>query len=1013
MKYLLKIIVLTAVCACSNAVLWAQPYSTIEVPKPPKYETRELKSEKTGEGKLGVIKRFGQNAKTRFNFYFNAKTKINDVVDNAKLQYTEDYTKLLSFYNYSLDATSQQKAELDSVIYKATAGILLHDLRSDWVDNMYMLIGKAYLLQKNYDSAQYVFQYINYAFAPKDDGYDIPIGSNSYNESGTFSVATKEKKGLLNKMIAMPPSRNESFIWQARNYIESGYPNEAMGLIQILRNDPHYPKRLNSELDEMSAYAFYKLNAYDSAAYYLSKSLDEADTRQERARWEYLIAQLYTRAGKTDDAVKYYEKSMKHTINPVMEVYARLASISLNNSGKKEDYLKSNLEDLVKMAKKDKYELYRDIIYYAAAQVALEMKDYKTAQKYLLKSIANSIANPSQRSLAFVQLGDINYTQKTYDYSYNYYDSTDIKMIDSLSQGRVNFRKPPLKIISENLTAIHLQDSLLHIASLPEAQRDAEVRKIVRKLRKEKGLKEEVSSGGSAGALSSLNQNNSSQPVFSQSSGEWYFANASMKAKGYSEFKSLFGNRPNADNWRRQSAVALAGNNNANNTVSLDTANKGAFTNNPYTEDGDITFESVMNTLPTVPEKVVEANRLVVEALYKNAQVFQNNLEDYESAIAAYEEILKRQADTKYKEELLFNLAYLYGKINNTAKADEAKQNLKSQFEKGEYIQKLNPPKKSEKDIAITKQYEGIYNKFLAGKYDEALAEKKIADSIHGKTYWNPQLSFIESIYYIQQRQDSLAIIQLNNIVSTSDNKDFAEKAKTMINVLKRRTEIENYLTNLQVTRNEDEPSAVVNTNVPEKKTEIQKLEPNKEEPKKEELKKQEPEKTKPVVVAQDSIKAEIKEPLVNITDNTETKDSTATKPATPAIKGFAYNAADAHYVMMVFNDVAPTFVSEARNAFSRYNAENIKTKWLQGGTIDKITDANNILLLGMFGNADGALNYYNKIKPEAATRIVPWLTADKYSFLIISAANLNVLKENKDLPTYKEVLTKALPGVF
>ena len=67
-----------------------------------------------------------------------------------------------------LNNTAAQKTELDSVIYKATAGILLHDLRSDWVDNLYLLIGKAYYLRKDFDSASMTFQFINYNLFPKE-----------------------------------------------------------------------------------------------------------------------------------------------------------------------------------------------------------------------------------------------------------------------------------------------------------------------------------------------------------------------------------------------------------------------------------------------------------------------------------------------------------------------------------------------------------------------------------------------------------------------------------------------------------------------------------------------------------------------------------------------------------------------------------------------------------------------------------------------------------------------------
>ena len=73
------------------------------------------------------------------------------------------------FYPYTLENTASQQVELDSVIYKSTAGILLHDLRNDWVDNLYLLIGKAYYFRKTFDSAALTFQFINYNLFPQEE----------------------------------------------------------------------------------------------------------------------------------------------------------------------------------------------------------------------------------------------------------------------------------------------------------------------------------------------------------------------------------------------------------------------------------------------------------------------------------------------------------------------------------------------------------------------------------------------------------------------------------------------------------------------------------------------------------------------------------------------------------------------------------------------------------------------------------------------------------------------------
>ena len=179
------------------------PSLSFDLKKPQKFENRKLASEKTESRKFHAVRRFTQNGITKFNYHFNAYKKLADVIARGKAMHKDDYSRLLSFYNYSLEQTAKDKIELDSVIYKANAGILLHDLRNSWVDNLYMLMGQAYYFKNTLDSAYFSFQYINYAFSPKEkDGYDKPIGSNANKEEGgsVFTISTKENSSVLQKV---------------------------------------------------------------------------------------------------------------------------------------------------------------------------------------------------------------------------------------------------------------------------------------------------------------------------------------------------------------------------------------------------------------------------------------------------------------------------------------------------------------------------------------------------------------------------------------------------------------------------------------------------------------------------------------------------------------------------------------------------------------------------------------------------------------------------------------------
>jgi hypothetical protein len=123
--------------------LVAQPYTGISLQKNKPYTERLLPAEKTGEKGFRLPKRIFNNTVTRYNYVFNATNRLNEIIERASQKQIENYAELLPFYPYSLEVTA--KDEIDTIIYKCTAGILLHDLRSDWVDNLYIILGKAYL----------------------------------------------------------------------------------------------------------------------------------------------------------------------------------------------------------------------------------------------------------------------------------------------------------------------------------------------------------------------------------------------------------------------------------------------------------------------------------------------------------------------------------------------------------------------------------------------------------------------------------------------------------------------------------------------------------------------------------------------------------------------------------------------------------------------------------------------------------------------------------------------------
>ncbi len=335
-------------------------------------------------------------------------------------------------------------------------------------------------------------------------------------------------------------------------------------------------------------------------------------------------------------------------------------------------------------------------------------------------------------------------------------------------------------------------------------------------------------------------------------------------------------------------------------------------------------------------------------------------------------------------DEVLFTLYYCYKKSGEPSKADQVKKLMEQKFAGNRLTaiattgkdpgSKLNPE--------ATKAYEDIYNLFIEGNFAKAVSDKAIADSMYGSSYWTPQLMYIESVYYIKEKDDAKATQVLNAIISQQPNTPMAAKAATMIDVLSRRQKIEDELNRLNVQRME-EPKVIVDTTTKQDTVAFTPL----------------PQKEKPEEV----VKTADEKPVL------KTADTVANKPI---ITAYTFKPEDKYYAVVVLTKVDMVWVNETKNAFSIYNRGKFYNKQFEY-TISPINPEYKVLLIGTFDNAQAATDYVQAVKPVSLSQIVPWLAADKYSFTIISASNLEILKTQQDIGLYKQFIEKNIPGKF
>ncbi|MCG9900267.1 MAG: hypothetical protein MH132_09725 [Hydrotalea sp.] len=969
--FLLQLFLLFFLISGNLGFLYAQPNTSIELTKPKKYEERKLGAEKTADSKMGVVKRVFQNNFTHFNYYYNAQQKIIEIESLSKQLHKDNYTQLLSFYPFTLEETAQQSGLIDSIIYKANAGILLHDLRNDWVDDMYLMMGIGYLYRKDFDSAYQVFSYLQYIYADKDDGYDIPIGSNESRNKGSFSIVGPDQRSFLQKIFRNGIKRPEAVLWMARTFLENNQADAAKGILELLQQDVYFPKKLQPHLHELQAYYYYQTKQADSMWMHMEKAEVRLSSQQEKARWKFLAAQLLQENGEIEKAKLKYQQAARQATDPILMVYANIQQAILDDQIQTSDKYASQI---LALSKREKYALYRDIMFYEAGVLQQRKNDYKTAVELFRKSLQNDQQHLPRATILF-ELGKSYFYEGSFSKANFYLDSVDVQQL-SINQSKwFKLNKEFLPDLAKWQQEVLTQDSLLQLAALPESQRKAFLLKTLKALRKAKGLQEEPSSNFGGGANNNSNTETGSTLFASgnTAAGSFYFSNNALKSKGFTEFKTKWGGRQNVDNWRRQSAMDMG----APGVVNDQTDNSGNID-----DEAEITIEDLEANLPLSEDakKKTISTKETAKLNISNTLIFAINEPIY--AIPLLDSIIANSTTEEHVKKALELLYHAYRKLDNTDAATRVKNEL-IRLTKTDPDIKTTTGLNEKKELEDT--YKNIYQLLIEGKFEEAIEKRKKIPVADSTSIWAPKLLFLEAIYHIRQQNDSLAISALDFISQNYSTSELANNAAIWKDVLQRRKEIEQYLTKLEIQKSE-EVEVERMTDVSDKKIATNEKPAN--QPK--------TQLNKPTEIQQKQIEVKQNVPMAS----------------KEPLKEYQFSASSPHFAVLILEKVDPVFITEARNAMNRYH----QTRMSQAGLttqIQKINDQFSFLLVGPFSQAGMSIDYLDKIQPITAQQILPWLSKDRFSWIIISPENLELLFEKKDMPTYKEFLHKAIPAKF
>ena len=952
---------------------------------------KQLPYERLLNKKYTLGRRAYQNTVSQFNFLFHAAISLEEIIQKARDLHEDDYTELLPFYDYDLSITA--KESIDSIIYRCNANIVLHDLRSNYVDDAYLLLAKSYLFHKNFDTAASILQFINYSFFEKEDGADLPIGSN-INKSGKFSIASPENnRAWENKNV-----RNESMIWQARNYFEAGEINEGISLLQLLKTDAGFPKRLQPFLYEQLAYGYYLTGMNDSAANYLIKGLDNAQDPLTKARWSFLIAQLYEKEQKIDLAYNWYKKAGAIVSNPVIAVYASIymASIDANRGKKSWESLANALE---RMIKKDKYAAFADIIYYEMAQLALRNQAVAKANQWLIASIQKNEKNTKLKQKTLVQLGALNYKIDQFSVAKIAYENLNDLLKTFPNYDQITLRKKWIDKIADLNELIKNEDSLQFIYAAPALLQAQMAKQWQKRIALIKSLEKDLFTDPNKKTDESVNVNKNNQannPGYSFGNAfattttkqdvksDFYFDNPQNVSMGVTNFIKKWGDRPNVDNWRRKTTIQLAKTSPAK--TNIDSVQKNIPLNSKVIENaklvGNKKNKTTLQTQDSTDQLTIQL--IQTESDLKQSQISWNKnslsiakiflyeLNDFEKALPRYQAVIQNDIEPATTESALLDLASHYMHIGQSTTSDSLIAIITRQFPEGIYVQKKQAKENLDRiDKNSAEAYKAAYFLAQIGDWEQFGAQMDSVQKQFKGTKWNTPYQFLKVKMHAQLGKDSLAIEYCNQIIAQNKSESIKARAKNIITEINNRKVTEAYLAALKIVQ----PTKVVNTKeetIVQSKAPINKL------------------KTDSNFKSSPNLKMAV---------NTKI-DSTLSNAIANQIT-FTNDSLEQHYIALQTMNVSAAFVKEIQNAFKDFNTETFRQLNLTV-TYVQFTDQSYIVWIGPFTNASDGLAYINKVKPRLSTEIISFIAKKQYDLILIGKSNILLINNQAQLDQYK-----------
>ena len=681
--------------------------------------------------KNNLVNREYHALNTKFNVLFNGKEAL-EIGKAVLYQNNQDnFLAVLPVEPIVLQGEDEEnKASIPSFNLaeeKAVKAIQKHSMniggkqRNRQIQDAYLLLGKARYYDRRFLPALEAFNYLLEGYFGNEDVY------------------------------------YEARLWREKTNLRLRNNALVVDNLKPLAQRIPFGAPLFSDVNATLAQAYINLKNQDSAAVYISQAALAEKDKTTKARYRYIEAQLLEKAHLIDSARQAFQTivSWKRKAPRIFWMQAKLQTIRLQAQL---DSV-SPLPALERLSKLFENQPYLHLIHQQEARYLLSQKQDSLALSYFNKSLRSPNIDTSTQIANYRELADYYFQAGGYVKTGAYLDSL-LRQIPEEGRFKMNIQRERdgLDDVIALEQVIRSTDSILSLAAMTKEEQLSFFQNVIDEKRaKELAAIEEDKKGF-------FSFGNNPANVF-------YFYNERLVVQGKQAFLSTWGNRPNSDNWNRQSVINSA-------SVEEEKASQEQETASFFIETPDFFVEQIPTD--TLALAALRKDRrqayLDVGIIYK--EKFKNN----PLALSRLDKVFQLKPSETQEVSALYHTFKI---LENTdpERAISYRTTLLERYPDSPFAQIVKDPEnfKLEENQSPSGLYERAYRAYLNQEFQAVLKACVNLEVIVSGTPLAPKVAFLKAITLGRLDGEEAYIQNLKKLVELYPNAREANLAITTL----------------------------------------------------------------------------------------------------------------------------------------------------------------------------------------------------------------------------------------